>query len=573
MGQSGVVGRTARLAMVGAFFAGAAAVAFPAAAEDNGWYFGIEGFGSRVKDAENKTHLPDQFTPPVDSDCSIINLLDIVCLLPVPGQPGSFAPGAAVTTHFSFKDSWGGGAHFGYSFEGGFRPEISLAYSSNDIETVRQNDGSVIHPQGASFDAMRAMANGWFDINLGPVAPYLGAGAGFQETKFKSGGSDVSDTTFAYQYGGGIGFALGSDWNLSIDYRYVVADKPTFSGQNDIPVESQYKGQTLGLGLRYNFGPANGTDSDGDGVPDRKDKCPNTPKGVQVYSDGCPMDLDGDGVPDYLDKCPGTPHGLHVNAQGCEFDSDGDGIADSRDQCPGTPRGVRVNPQGCPLDGDGDGVPDYLDKCPGTPKGTRVNELGCALTDADGDGVPDAFDKCPGSPPGIQVGPDGCPKDSDGDGIPDYLDECPHSPPGAKVLPNGCALKGDCRKPRAGEQVDEHGCALEQRFLLRGVKFEFDSDRLLPESKTILNDVAATLQAYPDVKVEVEGHTDNIGTDAYNLGLSERRANAVKTYLAGRGVKGEHMIPVGYGESRPIASNDNEPGREENRRVEFKVAE
>jgi OOP family OmpA-OmpF porin len=109
--------------------------------------------------------------------------------------------------------------------------------------------------------------------------------------------------------------------------------------------------------------------------------------------------------------------------------------------------------------------------------------------------------------------------------------------------------------------------------VLRGVKFEFDSDRLLPQSKEILNDVAATLDAYPDVKVDVEGHTDNIGTDAYNLGLSERRSNSVKTYLQGRGVKPERMNPIGYGESRPIASNDTEAGREENRRVEFKVNE
>ena len=191
--------------------------------------------------------------------------------------------------------------------------------------------------------------------------------------------------------------------------------------------------------------------------------------------------------------------------------------------------------------------------------------------DSDGDGVPDDRDNCPDKPAGIQVGPDGCPVDSDGDGIPDYLDECPNSPAGAKVLQNGCALTGDCRRPRAGEQIDENGCAVEQRFILKGVKFEFDSDRLTEEAKLILNEVAGTLQAYPNVNVELQGHTDSIGSDAYNQGLAERRAIAVKTYLSGREVAAGRMTPVGYGEAQPIASNDTEEGREENRRVELKV--
>lgn len=196
-----------------------------------------------------------------------------------------------------------------------------------------------------------------------------------------------------------------------------------------------------------------------------------------------------------------------------------------------------------------------------------------APVDSDGDGVPDANDNCPDTPAGIQVGADGCPVDTDGDGIPDYLDECPNSPAGAKVLQNGCALTGDCRRPRAGEQVDQNGCAVEQRFILKGVKFEFDSDRLTEDAKLILNEVAGTLQAYPDVSVELQGHTDNIGSDAYNQGLAERRAISVKTYLSGREVEAARMTPVGYGEAQPIASNDSEEGREENRRVELKVLE
>lgn len=98
-------------------------------------------------------------------------------------------------------------------------------------------------------------------------------------------------------------------------------------------------------------------DSDGDGVPDHRDKCPDTPKGVQVDEHGCPLDSDGDGVPDYKDKCPGTPKGAKVDENGCEIkvaapvdaDSDGDGVPDSKDKCPGTPKGVKVDHTGCPL--------------------------------------------------------------------------------------------------------------------------------------------------------------------------------------------------------------------------------
>ncbi|WP_028081974.1 thrombospondin type 3 repeat-containing protein [Solimonas soli] len=372
--------------------------------------------------------------------------------------------------------------------------------------------------------------------------------------------------------GAGVGVGLGTFFNLSqnLDLRLEGRYNLDFISSKGAVQDDTFYLWTAGLGLRWKFG-ADPNDDDGDGVPNSRDKCPGTPKGVTVYSDGCPTDLDGDGVPDYLDKCPNTPKGTQVGPDGCELDSDADGVPDVRDRCPNTPKGVQVDANGCPLDSDGDGVPDYLDKCPNTPPGTKVNADGCSSNDSDGDGIPDDLDRCANTPKGVAVGPDGCPLDSDGDGIPDYLDECPHSPPGAKVLPNGCALVGDCRKPRPGEQVDANGCAIDKNFILKGVKFEFDSDRLTPEAQHILNHVATTLQAYPNVNVEVEGHTDNIGSDSYNLGLSERRAIAVKKYLTDHGVAAKRMTPVGYGETRPIDSNETEEGRENNRRVELHV--
>ena len=553
-----------------------------------GWFFGIDGFYSKVDDMDGTLNITIPTTGNLNSCVIPIDLLGAPVQLPgtilgglcVLGNNSTLAPGSSSTVDSTIQldDGFGGQFSFGYKFEGGLRPELAINYSENDIESI--SVGGTNNASGdAQLRALRIAGNVWYDWHIGGggFAPYFGGGLGMQNTELSSGGSDADDDTFLFQAGAGLAYWFANNTALSLDYRFISAEEPEFQttdpGSGAITtLEGEYKAHNIGASFKYAFG-ADFRDSDNDGVTDRFDKCPGTPEGVKVYSDGCPIDLDRDGVPDYLDKCPNTPSGTPVDQHGCPFDSDGDGVPDHLDQCPGTPAGVKVDTRGCPIDSDGDGVPDYLDKCPDTPAGEAVNAQGCTLSDADGDGIPDHLDKCPDSPAGQAVGPDGCPLDSDGDGIPDYLDECPNTPPGLKILPNGCALVGDCRRPRPGEPVDANGCALDQRFVLRGVKFEFDSDRLTPKAKAILNDVADTLAAYPDIAIEVQGHTDNLGTDAYNLGLSERRSNAVKQYLIGRGINGAKLRPVGYGESAPIASNATEDGQEENRRVEFRVIE
>jgi len=588
--RSGMSGRKACAhALIAACGTLLAANAF---AYEPGWYVGFEGAYVKVEDGDGTIVVVTPGTPAAPgtpgATCQIPLPIGPVnfggnCVIgaPTPGTPGT--PGSPTVTSppnplsFTYDDGFGIGFNVGYLFEGGLRPELNFNYSENDLESITVSGSRDTNPD-ATTSAMRLMANMWYDLDFGGnVMPYLGGGVGMQRTTFDQANEEADDNTTAYQLGAGVNFWINPKTALSLDYRYVSAQEPEFTsdtaGGGSQTIESEYDAQTIGLSLRYAFGTGGGLDSDGDGVPDRNDKCPNTPKGVQVYSNGCPVDLDGDGVPDYLDKCPGTPVGTPVDARGCPADSDGDGVPDHMDKCPGTPRGVMVGPDGCPIDSDGDGIPDAYDKCPNTPRGVIVGPDGCPAADQDGDGVPDFMDKCPNSPKGVPVGPDGCPLDSDGDGIPDYLDECPNSPPGAKVLPNGCALVGDCRRPRPGEAVDAKGCALDKNFILRGVKFEFDSDRLTEPAKLILNEVAETLKAYPTITVDLEGHTDNIGTDAYNLGLSERRANSVKVYLSGHGVNVSRMNPVGYGESRPIDNNDTDDGRENNRRVELKVNE
>ncbi|MEC8918410.1 OmpA family protein [Salinicola salarius] len=129
--------------------------------------------------------------------------------------------------------------------------------------------------------------------------------------------------------GGGVGYATSSD-----------SDEDTGAAIGGVA------GATAGALLCADYS-SDVMDSDGDGVPDDRDQCPNTPAGVAVDAVGCPLDTDGDGVPDYMDQCPGTPAGVEVNAQGCPLDSDGDGVPDYQDQCPDTPAGAEVNSLGC----------------------------------------------------------------------------------------------------------------------------------------------------------------------------------------------------------------------------------
>ena len=263
-----------------------------------------------------------------------------------------------------------------------------------------------------------------------------------------------------------------------------------------------------------------------------------------------PRDSDGDGVLDDKDRCPGTPAGAKVDAQGCELDSDGDGVVDRLDRCPGTPPGAKVDAQGCELDSDGDGVVDRLDRCPGTPAGARVDAQGCEL-DSDGDGVVDRLDRCPGTPAGRKVDAQGCELDSDGDGVVDALDQCPNTP--------------------KGDKVDAKGCTLPSTIQLKGVNFDNDSAAIRADAKPILDEAVATLKRYPQIRVEVAGHTDDRSSEAYNLDLSQRRAQAVADYFVQMGIEAARLVPKGYGETAPVADNTSAAGRAENRRVELRI--
>ena len=308
-------------------------------------------------------------------------------------------------------------------------------------------------------------------------------------------------------------------------------------------------------------------DTDDDGILDEDDKCARTPKGVPVDADGCPqadpasiaradslarVDSDKDGIPDLKDRCPNTVQGIAVDSLGCMLDYDKDGVNDPNDKCPNTPVGVPVDFTGCPLDFDKDGVPDYLDKCPNTNQGTEVGSNGCLL-DTDKDGIADNRDKCPGTPAGHAVDSLGCLPDFDKDGVPDVLDQCPNTLPSVRVDEKGCPINKK-------EDLDQ---------LKQGIKFKTASAKLTKSSYSTLDDIADLMIRIPEANLEVQGHTDNKGSDLKNLKLSEARAAAVVKYLVKKGVAKDRLRSEGYGSSKPIADNGNAAGRAQNRRVEL----
>ncbi len=222
-----------------------------------------------------------------------------------------------------------------------------------------------------------------------------------------------------------------------------------------------------------------------------------------------------------------------------------------------------------PPDTDGDQIPDDMDDCPNTPKGAVINVRGCEH-DSDKDGVPNSADACPGTPVGANVDAKGCQLDSDADGVIDDIDQCRNTPQGASVMADGCALRNDCRIPAPGQRIDASGCAT-GAVVLQGVTFETASADLTAPAKRALDDVARAIGATDQIRLEVAGHTDNVGDANYNLRLSQLRANAVRNHLLNQGVDGKVLIAKGYGATRPLASNDSPVGRKNNRRVELVV--
>lgn len=343
--------------------------------------------------------------------------------------------------------------------------------------------------------------NGYIFKEKSAIQPYLFGGVGYLFDNQAEG----------INFDGGVGFKVpvSPSTSLFVAGSYVkgIEGDRMVNGVTTAVTDNLFQITSI---LEFGLGK---TDSDGDGVKDKKDECPDTPAGVQVDEKGCPLDRDGDGVPDYKDDCPDEAGDPKFN--GCP-DRDGDGIMDKEDDCPDVAGLAKF--KGCP-DTDEDGVPDPKDKCPNTPKGCVVDA-------------------------------DGCPIDTDGDGVIDCEDDCP-----TVVGP-----------------ASNKGCPDWEEITIPAIQFELNKATLKEESKEALDKLVQTLNASKEYDIVIGGHTCSVGTDDYNMKLSEKRAQAVVKYLLSKGVNNAYVGSNNWGETKPKYDNNTRANRMLNRRAEFEVS-
>jgi outer membrane protein OmpA-like peptidoglycan-associated protein len=331
------------------------------------------------------------------------------------------------------------------------------------------------------------------------IDPSLSFGGGYTFLGDSSFGTVNPGAGLTFWFTENVGLALGASY------------KKAFGSDTDSNVRSHFQHTA---GITFQFG---GKDTDGDGIYDKEDACPEV-AGLKQFN-GCP-DTDGDGIIDGSDACPDV-FGLAA-LNGCP-DTDGDGIADKDDACPNV-AGLAAF-KGCP-DTDKDGIADKDDKCP-TVAGPKENG-GCPILDADKDGVPDSQDDCP-----TVAGP---------------------------ASNKGC--------PEVTPEVIES-----LKIQARSVFFDANKSTFKAGDATTIASLDAMreiLRNYPNAKFSIEGHTDSDGSDVFNQKLSEDRANAVRNALIEKGVKPENLVAVGFGETKPIASNKTKEGKAQNRRTEVR---
>ncbi len=328
------------------------------------------------------------------------------------------------------------------------------------------------------------------------LTPYLGVGGGYSWVD-KIGAGTLNGSL-------GLNYWFNDMWGLNAQTTY----KHSF--EDYLPKHWQHS-----IGVNVKFG---GKDTDGDGVYDKDDACPEV-AGLEAFN-GCP-DADGDGIEDGKDDCPNEAGLAEFN--GCP-DADGDGVADKNDDCPTTAGLKELN--GCP-DSDGDGVADGKDNCP-DEAGPAANN-GCPWADKDGDGVLDKDDQCPD-----EVG---------------------------VAANNGCP---EVIAPTAEVLATLNSYA-------RTILFDSGKSTFQEQTFSVLQAMTAIFKEYPKADFSIQGHTDSVGAKASNQLLSERRANAVRDYLIANGISAERLSATGFGEDYPIDSNKTRAGRKNNRRVEVKL--
>ncbi len=333
-------------------------------------------------------------------------------------------------------DGWTGGLSLGYNITDRWSAELEGRYTNSEREQVASQQ---------DLDIISVGVNALYHFNPdGPFVPYVTAGFGAMFFNWGAVENDTDDEDYMMNWGIGSKYFFNDDTALRLDLRHIVDlhsdrswDQPSGDDTDHNIVAT--------AGLYFQFGgpappPPPPADSDGDGIPDLRDKCPDTPLGVMVDAVGCPP----------KEVAPVPPPKKFVDG-----DDDGDGVLNSKDKCPGTEKGIMVDENGCPI-----------------------------------------------------------------------------------------------------------------KFTLQ-IEFDFDKDEVRPQYHDKLRKAAEFINKYPGTRFLLAGHTDSRGTDAYNEGLSMRRAAAVKKYLVEKfGIAAHLMTPRGYGEKQPVDTNDTDEGRQRNRRVE-----
>lgn len=467
--------------------------------------------------------------------CQVFWLAGLLVLVTVAPGAANNRPGAFTLTPqvgaLVFEGNQGldpalfGGLALGYNFDARWGVEGVLTYANTETEV----SSVAVDVYAAHLDLL---------YHFQPqkrLVPYLVLAVGGLELK----ANGEKDTDVLAGYGVGLKYYLPEGVALRLDLKHLF----DINAQDVNKSRDFYNMLAATVGVSFQFGGEGSEvssvrDSDGDGVVDSSDRCPNSRPGERVDASGCAVDADRDGIDDHADLCLGTPAGTRVDASGCpeatpEADTDGDGVTDGSDRCPETPAGTMVDASGCPagaMDGDGDGVGDASDRCPNTPGFVPVNSYGCP-SDTDGDGVFDVDDQCPETSPGGEVGPDGCPFVA-----------------GVMAVAPVTAIHGD---------------AMTVRLELPSGEFQVQ-----PKHEAALAKAAAFIAGQPGTRFVVAGHTDSVGPAEFNQQLSKKRAESVRTYLIQRfGIAPERLEARGFGESQPLGDNSTQEGRLMNRRV------
>ncbi|MCX2718395.1 OmpA family protein [Lentiprolixibacter aurantiacus] len=420
-----------------------------------------------------------------------------------------------------------------------------VSFGVNAIDVYPTNDQDAAYPVGGLFDEYFNANDHWNilpSISYVSVSKFVGDGfsvgvRGSLNRISKLGDLTVDDLSH-YAVDGTIKYNIlkntkidpfvefggGYTWVDEIGAGTVnggIGANFWFNDNIGVTLQTQYKHAFEDYGVKHfqhlagvsiRFG---GTDTDGDGIYDKDDACPEV-AGLEAFN-GCP-DSDGDGIEDGKDSCPNEAGSKEMN--GCP-DSDGDGIADKDDACPNEAGTAALG--GCP-DSDGDGVADKDDACP-SEAGPAENK-GCPWPDTDGDGVLDKDDQCPDL--------------------------------AGTVANNGC--------PEVTEEVQK-----QLNEYARTILFDTGKSSLKTESVSVFVDIIKILNEYPNAKFTVEGHTDSVGSASLNQKLSESRANSVRDFLIKEGIAADRLTAIGYGEDKPIATNNTRAGRAQNRRVEINL--